>query len=40
MSHTQSITSTVATYDAIHAAIAQHAPLSIIYATGGVVGRI
>jgi hypothetical protein len=30
------ITSTVATYDAIHAAIAQHAPLSIIYATGGV----
>jgi hypothetical protein len=36
MTQTQNITSTVATYDAVRAAIAQRAPLNVVYATGGV----
>jgi hypothetical protein len=36
MSHTQNITSTVATYNAVRSAIAQRAPLDVVYATGGV----
>jgi predicted DNA-binding transcriptional regulator YafY len=39
MAQAQSITSTLATYDAVHAAIQHHAPLSIIYATGGEIVR-
>jgi predicted DNA-binding transcriptional regulator YafY len=39
MSHTQNITSTLATYDAIRAAIQQRAPLSIVYATRGEVTK-
>jgi predicted DNA-binding transcriptional regulator YafY len=33
------IASTVATYDAIRAAIAQRAPLDVVYATGGVEAK-
>jgi hypothetical protein len=36
MTHTNNITSTVALYDALRTAIAQRAPLDVVYATGGV----
>lgn len=39
MSATQSLTATIATYTAVHAAIEQHRPLSIVYSTGGTLIR-
>jgi len=39
MSVTQSITATVATYDAVHNAINQQGALDVIYATGGVEAK-